>query len=197
MTYRRRSVTLAATLLGLVAAAAAFSAPAFARHSTMQVSSSCDRVLEKLRVDYTVQASEPGHAGTADLSYTVDGSKPQLLPEGVFTPQRDTVSDYFLLPINRSQDKTLTLTAVTHWQDRDDATNSVTVRLAHCRNTHATTTTAPVSSVPRTSIVTVTSTQALPFTGSNSGPLLLAAVSLLGAGTATLVASRSRRPRRL
>jgi len=196
MTYRRRGVTFAATLLGLVAAAAAFSAPAFARHSDVQLTSSCDRGDDRLRVDYTVRSSEPGHQGSADLSYAVAGGTSQSLGRGTFTAQRDTITGHFLLRIPPNQGKPLTLTAVTHWSDRDDAINSATIRLAHCRkHTPATTTSQPpvTSQTPRTSIQTVAVREALPYTGSNSGALLLAAVSLLGAGTAVLVASRSRR----
>src|SRR6266516_7174091 len=198
MSNRRRGVTFAATLLGLVAAATAFSAPAFARHSDVQLTSSCDRSDDRLRVDYTVRASEPGHAGSADLSYAVAGGASHPLGRGTFTAKRDTISGHFLLHVPPNQDKPLTLTAVTHWPDRDDATNSATVRLTHCRKRTPDTTTSqpPVTiKVPRTSIQTVAVREALPYTGSNSGPLLLAAVSLLGAGTAVLVASRSRRQR--
>jgi LPXTG-motif cell wall-anchored protein len=197
MTYRRRGVTFAATLLGLVAAATAFGAPAFARHSDVQLTSSCDRSDDRLRVDYTVAASEPGHPGSADLSYAVAGGTSRSLGRETFTARRDVIRGHFLLRIPPNQDKLLTLTAVAHWPDRDDAINSATTKLAHCRKrTPVTTTQAPVASqVPRTSIQTVAVQEALPYTGSNSGPLL-AAVSLLGAGTAILVASRSRRQRR-
>lgn len=135
MTYRRLGVAWAATLLGLLAAAA-LSAPAFARHGDLQVTSSCHRSDDRPPAAHTARAPHPGHPDTA-----------------------------------------------------------VTVRPARCRRQPVTSTTQPSlpDQVPRTSIQTVMVTRVLPFTGASSGPLLLAAVSLLGAGTAILVASRSRR----
>jgi hypothetical protein len=189
-------VTFAAILLGLLAPAA-FSVPALARHSEVRATSSCDRGNDRLRVDYTVWASQPGHPGTADLFYAVAGGRSRPLGQASFTARRDTVGGSLLLPVPPNQGKLLTLTAIIHWPNRDDAINSATIRLAHCRRyPPAPSTTLPLGNlnfVPRTSIQTVVVTQVLPFTGASSGPLLLAAVSLLGAGAAILVASGSRR----
>jgi hypothetical protein len=201
----------AATAIGLGALllATVLASPALAWHSSVTVTARC---LEgQVRVHYTVVAWEKDHEATVDVSYELNGKVTKLeSDEHFFAPQHNQFSDHFDLPAGTTG--TITFTAVAHWKGAEASTDTGSAKLppaSKCEEStttttlEATTTTetevAPSSSRATTTTETAvgaatstTSGGALPFTGVNSGPMLLAGLVLVGAGALVLFASRNR-----
>jgi chitinase len=200
--------------LGALLLATVLASPAFAWHSNVSVNSFC---LDdgQVRVNYTVTAWKPGQAATVDVAYSVNGSESIPLTPGKFTADDDVFAGHVDLAAGTTG--TVTVTATVHWADHEtsppDSGSDDLPPAGHCGGgsssstapptsappTSAPPTTAPSSSLaPTTSNVAVggvTSTTsgggALPFTGTNSGPMLLAGILLVGGGALFLLLSRS------
>src|SRR5215216_6761680 len=208
----------AATAIGLGALllATVLASPALAWHSNVTVTARC---LEgQVRVRYTVVAWEKDHEATVDVSYELNGKVTKLeSDEHFFAPQHNQFSGHFDLPADTTG--TITFTAVAHWKGAEASTDTgsadlpkagkceestTTTTLQETTTTLEATTTTETEVAPSSSLATTTTQTAvgaattttgggaLPFTGVNSGPMLLAGLVLVGAGALVLFASRNR-----
>ena len=218
MRTRLRLGAATAVGLGALLLATVLASPALAWHSNVTVSARC---LEgQVRVHYKVVAWEKDHEATVDVSYELNGKVTKLeSDEFFFGPKHNQFSGHFDLPADTTG--TITFTAVAHWKGAEastdtgsadlppagkceESTTSSTVEDTTSTTKESTTTTetevAPSSSLATTTTETAvgaaTSTTsgggALPFTGANSGPMLLAGLALIGGGALVLFASRNR-----
>jgi hypothetical protein len=189
MTTRRRRLgaALAVAALGSLFLATMLASPALAWDAHVTVSARC---LEgQVRVHYIVESANKGDQGTVDVSYTLNGETTEL-PSGQLGPHHNRFSGHFDLEAGTTG--TLTVTAVAHWANGEETTSEGQAELPaaeECAVVVAPTTAPPT---PTTEATTTTEGEALPFTGANSGPLLLAAVALVGGGFVILWASRLR-----
>jgi hypothetical protein len=201
MTTRRRRLggAVAVAAVGSLFLATMLASPALAWGAHVTVTARC---LEgKVRVHYIVESDHRGDVGTVDVSYTLNGETTDL-PPGQLGPHHNRFSDHFDLDADTTG--TLTVTAVAHWSNGEQTTHEGEAELpaaGKCatavapstsppqKTTTTTATTAPEEVLGATS---TTEGEALPFTGANSGPLLLAAVALVGGGLVILWASRLR-----
>jgi hypothetical protein len=216
MTTRRRRLgaALAVAALGSLFLATMLASPALAWDAHVTVSARC--LDGQVRVHYIVESAKKGDEGTVDVSYTLTGKTTEL-PSDQLGPHHNRFSGHFDLEAGTTG--TLTVTAVAHWANGEETTSEGEAELPaaeECAVVVAPTTSPPTPTTeaptptteaptPTTEAPTptteaeevggATSTtegEALPFTGANSGPLLLAAVALVGGGFVILWASRLR-----
>ena len=195
MTTRRRHLgaALAVAALGSLLLATMLASPALAWDAHVTVSARC---LEgQVRVHYIVESANKGDQGTVDVSYTLNGETTEL-PSGQLGPHHNRFSGHFDLEAGTTG--TLTVTAVAHWANGEQTTSEGQAELPaaeECAVVVAPSTSPPTPTTEAEQVGGATSTtegEALPFTGANSGPLLLAAVALIGGGFVILWASRLR-----
>jgi hypothetical protein len=202
MTTRRRRLgaALAVAALGSLFLATMLASPALAWDAHVTVSARC---LEgQVRVHYIVESANKGDQGTVDVSFTLNGETTEL-PSGQLGPHHNRFSGHFDLEAGTTG--TLTVTAVAHWANGEETTSEgqaelpaaekCAVVVAPSTSPPTPTTEAPTPTTEAEQVGGATSTtegEALPFTGANSGPLLLAAVALVGGGFVILWASRLR-----
>jgi hypothetical protein len=193
MTTRRRRLgaALAVAALGSLFLATMLASPALAWDAHVTVSARC---LEgQVRVHYIVESANKGDQGTVDVSYTLNGETTEL-PSGQLGPHHNRFSGHFDLEAGTTG--TLTVTAVAHWANGEETTSEGQAELPaaeECAVVVAPTTSPPTPTTEQVGGATSTTEgEALPFTGANSGPLLLAAVALVGGGFVILWASRLR-----
>jgi hypothetical protein len=200
MTTRRRRLgaAVAVAALGSLFLATMLASPALAWGSHVTVTARC--LDGKVRVHYIVESANRGDEGTVDVSYTLNGTT-TALPSDHFGHHHSRFSDHF--DLDAATTGTLTVTAVAHWSNGEETTDEGAAELpaaGECattvapstsptQSTETTETTAPEEVLGATS---TTEGEALPFTGANSGPLLLAAIALVGGGLVILWASRLR-----
>jgi hypothetical protein len=197
MTTRRVSAAIAAAALASLFLATMLASPALAWESHVTVGARC--LDGQVRVHYVVEAANTGDQGTVDVSYTLNGTTTEL-PSGRFGRHRSRFGGHFDLEAGATG--TVTVTAVAHWANGEETTNEGEAKLPaadKCAATVAPSTSPPTSPPTPTTeaeqVAGATSTtegEALPFTGANSGPLLLAAVALVGGGLVILWAGRLR-----
>jgi LPXTG-motif cell wall-anchored protein len=202
MTTRRRrlAAAFAVAALGSLFLATMLASPALAWDAHVTVSARC---LEgQVRVHYIVESANKGDEGTVDVSYTLNGETTEL-PSGHLGPHHNRFSGHFDLEAGTTG--TLTVTALAHWANGEETTSQGQAELPaaeECAAVVAPSTSPPTPSTEAPTPITeaeqvggATSTtegEALPSTGANSGPLLLAAVALVGGGFVILWASRLR-----
>jgi hypothetical protein len=194
MTTRRRrlSAAVAVAALGSLFLATMLASPALAWGAHVTVSARC--LDGKVRVHYIVESDNRGDEGTADVSYTLNGETTEL-PSGHLGHHHNRFSGHF--DLDAATTGTLTVTAVTHWSNGEETTDEGTAELpaaGECATTVAPSTSPPQTTAPEEVAGATSTTEgpALPFTGANSGPLLLAAVAMVGGGLVILWASRLR-----
>jgi hypothetical protein len=195
MTTRRLSAAVAVAAVGSLLLATMLASPALAWGSHVTVTARC--LDGKVRVHYIVESDHRGDEGTVDVSSTLNGETTEL-PSGQLGPHHNRFSDHFDLDAGTTG--TLTVTAVAHWSNGEETTDEGEAELPAADK--CATTVAPSTSPPQTTATTgpeevlgetsTTEGEALPFTGANSGPLLLAAIALVGGGLVILWASRLR-----
>jgi hypothetical protein len=199
MTSRRRRLgaALAVAALGSLFLATMLASPALAWGAHVTVSAGC--LDDQVRVRYTVESANKGDEGTVDVSYTLNGKTTEL-PSGQLGPEHNSFSGHFDLEAGTTG--TLTVTAAAHWANGEETTSEGKAELPaaeECAPVVAPST--PPSTSPPTptteaeqvgGATTTTEGEALPFTGANSGPLLLAAIALVGGGLVILWVSRLR-----
>jgi hypothetical protein len=209
------TVALGALLLvGLIAS------PALAWEWGVSAEAVCEEGGTTARVDFTVESKEKGAKGDVAVFLNVDGERFGKV-EGVFGPGNDTVSGSFTgVPLDATFVKVKALVHWEGEKEAEERKADVELP-KDCKPTPTTAppttappttappttappTTAPPTTAPSTTVAptTVTPTteaptttegeEVLPFTGASSGPLLLAAVALVGGGFAILWASRLR-----
>ena len=201
MRFRLRLGASLATVLGALLLVGLVAAPALAWHSTIGVQTEC--VNGVTHVSYTVESSQTDQQATVHVKATLDD---QVVHEqtGSFGPGQNAFSDEFDLPSGASG--TLTVTALATWDSGEKSFDKVKTEVSSEGCEEATTTEAPTTT-PETTVAGATSTSAasvgaatsttagggaLPFTGANTAPLLVAGFGLLGGGLLILVVSRNR-----
>jgi hypothetical protein len=183
------TVALGALLLvGLLAS------PALAWEWGVSAEAVCEEGGTTARVDFIVQSQEEGAEGDVAVVAVVDG---QPFGEPVTGKlENDTFKGSFTgVPLDAESVK---VKAFVQWKGEDKPEKrTADVELPKdCETppTSAPPTTAPPTTAPA-DVIGATSTtegEALPFTGASSGPLLLAAIALVGGGLVILWASRLR-----
>ena len=201
MTTRRRrlAAAIAVAALGSLFLATMLASPALAWGAHVTVSARC---LDdgQVRVRYTVESANKGDEGTVDVSYTLNGKTTER-PSGQLGPDHNRFSDHFDLEAGTTG--TLTVTAAAHWANGEETTSEGEVELPaaeECAPVVAPSPPPPSTPPPTPTTeagqvggaTTTTEGEALPFTGANSGPLLLAAIALVGGGFVILWVSRLR-----
>jgi hypothetical protein len=214
----RSPLRLGATVaLGALLLVGLLASPALAWKWGVSAEAVCEDSGTTARVDFTVQSKENGAVGHVLVIALVDG-KPFGQPvTGEFGPESDTVKGSFTgVPLDA---ESVEVKALVKWKGQDDVEkDKAVVELpTDCTSppTTAPPTTAPETTAPETTVAPTTTptteapttTEAggvlpttsttsggaqLPFTGANSGPLLLAALVLVGGGSLILWASRLR-----
>jgi hypothetical protein len=214
----RSPLRLGATVaLGALLLVGLLASPALAWKWGVSAEAVCEDSGTTARVDFTVQSKENGAVGHVLVIALVDG-KPFGQPvTGEFGPESDTVKGSFTgVPLDA---ESVEVKALVKWKGQDDVEkDKAVVELpTDCTSppTTAPETTAPPTTAPETTVAPTTTptteapttTEAggvlpttsttsggaqLPFTGANSGPLLLAALVLVGGGSLILWASRLR-----
>ena len=192
---RRLSAAVAVAALGSLFLATMLASPAVAWESHVTVTARC--LDGKVRVHYIVESANKGDEGTVDVSSTLNGETTEL-PPGQFGPHHNRFSGHFDLDAGTTG--TVTVTAVAHWSNGEETTNEGEAELPAAEKCAAVVapstspTPTPTTEAEEVLGATTTTTEgpALPFTGANSGPLLLAAVALVGGGFVILWASRLR-----
>jgi hypothetical protein len=197
MTTRRRrlSAAVAVAAVGSLFLATMLASPALAWGAHVTVTARC--LDGKVRVHYIVESDNRGDEGTVDVSSTLNGETTEL-PSGHLGPHHNRFSGHF--DLDAASTGTITVTAVAHWSNGEETTHEGESELPAAGECAAVV--APSTSPPQTTATTApeevleeTTTSegpALPFTGANSGPLLLAAIALVGGGLVILWASRLR-----
>ena len=204
---RRLGAALAVAALGSLFLATMLASPALAWDAHVTVSARC---LEgQVRVHYIVESANKGDEGTVDVSYTLNGETTEL-PSDHLGPHHNRFSGHFDLEAGTTG--TLTVTALAHWANGEETTSEgqaelpaaeeCAVVVAPSTSPPTLTTEAPTPSTEAPTPIaeaeqvggatTTTEGEALPSTGASSGPLLLAAVALVGGGFVILWASRLR-----
>jgi hypothetical protein len=200
------TVALGALLLvGLLAS------PALAWEWGVSAEAVCEEGGTTARVDFTVESKEKGAEGDVAVVAVVDGQPFGEPVIGKF--ENDTFKGSFTgVPLDAESFK---VKAFVQWKgQKEPEKRHADVELP--KDCKPTPTTAPPTTAPPTTVApttvpptteaptttegedvlpatsTTTSGPQLPFTGANSGPLLLAALALVGGGFAILWASRLR-----
>jgi hypothetical protein len=205
---RRRLGVLAIAVSGLLTAGLLFSAPAFAWSAHIKdVSASCPEGSEQPRVDFTLKFDtvRSGHIAVA----VKIGEDVQKVDEVFVEPHEldntfkdvDHASFHFFLD-NPSEDTTITVIVATFFDNSDEkSVDKKDVDVKKCEKVEETTTTTETtlppssSEAPSSSLGETTTTEAegaLPFTGSNSLPMLIAALVMVIGGLAAVYAGRIR-----
>jgi hypothetical protein len=186
-------------LVGLLAS------PALAWEWDLSAEAVCEEGGTTARVDFTVRSQEAGAEADVTVVALVDGARFGKPVIGSFGPDSDTVSGSFSgIPLDA---ESVAVRAIVQWKAKDTPErDKVDVDLpTDCGAPAPTTTpptttpatTAPPTTAPTTTqaggiLPTTTSGPQLPFTGANSGPLLLGAIILVGGGFVILWVSRLR-----
>lgn len=215
----RSPLRLGATVaLGALLLVGLLASPALAWEWGVSAEAVCEEGGTTARVDFTVESKEKGAEGDVAVVAVVDGQPFGKPVTGKFGPESDTVTGSFTgVPLDAESVK---VKAFVQWKGQKEPEKRHTdVELPKdCKPTPTTAppTTAPPTTAPATTVApttvpptteaptttegeevlpatsTTTSGPQLPFTGANSGPLLLAAIALVGGGFAILWASRLR-----
>jgi cell division septation protein DedD len=215
----RSPLRLGATVaLGALLLVGLLASPALAWEWGVSAEAVCEEGGTTARVDFTVESKEKGAEGDVAVVAVVDGEPFGKPVTGKFGPESDTVTGSFTgVPLDAESVK---VKAFVQWKGQKEPEKRHTdVELPKdCKPTPTTAppTTAPPTTAPPTTVApttvpptteaptttegeevlpatsTTTSGPQLPFTGANSGPLLLAAIALVGGGFAILWASRLR-----
>jgi hypothetical protein len=220
MRTRLRLGAAASVGLGALLLATVLASPALAWHANVTVTARC--LEGQVRVHYTVAAWEKDHEATVDVSYELNGKVTKLeSDEFFFAPKHNQFSDHFDLPAGTTGTITFTAVAHWKGAEASSDTGSAELPPADkCQESststtsesttttttvEATTTTETEATVAPSSSLATTTTEtavgaatsttgggALPFTGSNPGPMLLAGLVLVGGGALVLFVSRNR-----
>ena len=207
MITRRRRLGAAAAVaaLGSLLLATMLASPALAWEWGVSAEAVCEEGGTTARVDFIVQSHEEGAEGDVAVVALVDG---QPFGEPVTGKlENDTFKGSFTgVPLDA---KSVKVKAFVQWkgQHKPEQRKADVELPKDCEappttappttapappTTAPPTTGAPTTVPPTTEAPTTTEGEALPFTGASSGPLLLAALALVGGGLAILWASRLR-----
>ena len=206
MKTRRRLGVLAIAVSGLLTAGLLFSAPAFAWSAHIKdVSASCPEGSEQPRVDFTLKFDtvRSGHIAVFVDDQQIEEVFNEADEADNSFADVDHASFHFFLD-NPSEDTTVKLTVVTFFEhSKEKSVDKKDVDVKKCKVEETTTTTTTettettaTTEAPSSSLGGETSTTeaggALPFTGSNSLPMLIAALVMVIGGLAAVYAGRIR-----
>jgi hypothetical protein len=166
--------------------------------SPITVHANCTREGRKLRINYTVRSWEPElTAPVVEVWFQVSGGGREPLPSGSFAPDQQEFSGHFLIDAPTEEGSTLEIIARAHWTDTTEKSltkHSQPLPLPVCPA--ASTSTVAGATSTTAAVGAATSTTAggqLPFTGTSSGPTVLAGAAMVTFGALLLWAGRSRR----
>ena len=192
MRTRLRLGAVTVVALGALLLATALASPAFAWDATVEVKAKC---LDdgRVKVKYTVTAWEADHAADVHATYSLNGGSELSLPSGELDAE-GVFEDHFVLDAGTTG--TVVVFVTVDWEDSDEFEfpNGRADLPENCGQD--TTTSSSIEATTTTSeVLDETSTTAvglLPFTGSGSGPMLLAGIGLVAGGLLFLWSSRTR-----
>jgi hypothetical protein len=179
--------------LGALLLATALASPAFAWDATVEVKTTC---LDdgRVKVTYTVTAFEAGHAADVHATYNLGGGSELPLPSGELDAE-GVFEDNFVLDAGTTG--TVVVFVTVDWEDSDEFEfpNGRADLPENCGQDTTTTSSSIEATTTTSEVQGETSTTAvglLPFTGSGSGPMLLAGIGLVAGGLLFLWSSRTR-----
>ena len=192
MRTRLRLGAVTVVALGALLLATALASPAFAWDATVEVKTTC---LDdgRVKVTYTVTAFEAGHAADVHATYNLGGGSELPLPSGELDAE-GVFEDHFVLDAGTTGNVVVFVTV--DWKDSDefefpngraDLPENCGQDTTTSSSIEATTTTSEVQGETSTTAVGL-----LPFTGSSSGPMLLAGIGLVAGGLLFLWSSGTR-----
>jgi hypothetical protein len=192
MRTRLRLGAVTVVALGALLLATALASPAFAWDATVEVKTTC---LDdgRVKVTYTVTAFEAGHAADVHATYNLGGGSELPLPSGELDAE-GVFEDNFVLDAGTTG--TVVVFVTVDWEDSDEFEfpNGRADLPENCGQ-DTTTTSSSIEATTTSEVQGETSTTAvglLPFTGSGSGPMLLAGIGLVAGGLLFLWSSRTR-----
>jgi hypothetical protein len=193
MRTRLRLGAVTAVALGALLLATALASPAFAWDATVEVKTTC---LDdgRVKVTYTVTAFEAGHAADVHATYNLGGGSELPLPSGELDAE-GVFEDNFVLDAGTTG--TVVVFVTVDWEDSDEFEfpNGRADLPENCGQDTTTTSSSIEATTTTSEVQGETSTTAvglLPFTGSGSGPMLLAGIGLVAGGLLFLWSSRTR-----
>jgi hypothetical protein len=209
MKIRGRLGVLATAVSGLLLAGLLFSAPAFAWHGAItSLTATCPAGSDKNVISLWVGLSDKGRTGFVEADVSVGGEQVAHDTKN-FAADDEAVHFEFEVPgpENDSTEAIVHVKTVFKNGDQEETSkDEKSVTLEKCQKEESTTTTettdttpttAPPSSseAPSSSLGETTTSEAggaLPFTGSNSLPMLIAALVMVIGGLAAVYAGRIR-----
>jgi hypothetical protein len=193
MRTRLRLGAVTVVALGALLLATALASPAFAWDATVEVKTTC---LDdgRVKVTYTVTAFEAGHAADVHATYNLGGGSELPLPSGELDAE-GVFEDNFVLDAGTTG--TVVVFVTVDWEDSDEFEfpNGRADLPENCGQDTTTTSSSIEATTTTSEVQGETSTTAvglLPFTGSGSGPMLLAGIGLVAGGLLFLWSSRTR-----
>jgi hypothetical protein len=202
----RSPLRLGATVaLGALLLVGLLASPALAWEWGVSAEAVCEDGGTTARVDFTAESREAGAKGDLVVVALVDGEPFGEPVTGEFGPEGDTVAGSFAgVPLDAGS---VEVKALVKWagQDKPEKRGAAVELPSDCQpaapptptteaptpTTEAPTPTTEGEEVLEAASATTSGPQ-LPFTGANSGPLLVAALALVGGGVVILWASRLR-----
>jgi hypothetical protein len=209
MKIQGRLGVLATAVSGLLLAGLLFSAPAFAWHGTItNLNATCPAGSDKNVVSFWVSLSDKGRTGFVEAHVSVGGEQVGQETK-TFGADDEAVRFEFEVPGPENDDTVVTVhvkTVFINGDKKEVSESEKSTKLEKCKKeetttttetTETTATTAPPSSTeaPSSSLGETSTTEAggaLPFTGSNSLPMLIAALVMVIGGLAAVYAGRIR-----
>jgi hypothetical protein len=193
MRTRLRLGAVTVVALGALLLATALASPAFAWDATVEVKTTC---LDdgRVKVTYTVTAFEAGHAADVHATYNLGGGSELPLPSGELDAEGVFEDDFVL---DAGTTGTVVVFVTVDWEDSDEFEfpNGRADLPENCGQDTTTTSSSIEATTTTSEVQGETSTTAvglLPFTGSGSGPMLLAGIGLVAGGLLFLWSSRTR-----
>jgi hypothetical protein len=193
MRTRLRLGAVTVVALGALLLATALASPAFAWDATVEVKTTC---LDdgRVKVTYTVTAFEAGHAADVHATYNLGGGSELPLPSGELDAE-GVFEDNFVLDAGTTG--TVVVFVTVDWEDSDEFEfpNGRADLPENCGQDTTTTSSSIEATTTTSEVQGETSTTAvglLPFTGSGSGPMLLAGIGLVAGGLLFLWSSGTR-----
>ncbi len=208
MKIRGRLVVLATAVSGMLVVGLLFSAPAFAwKGSITSVSATCPEGSDKNVISLWVGLSEKGLTGSIEADVSVGGEQVGHDTKN-FAADDGSVHFEFVVPGPENDTTKAIVHVKTVFSSGEENEVTKDVDLEKCKKeetttttttetTETTATTAPPASTeaPSSSVGPTSSTEAssaLPFTGSNALPMLIAALVMVVGGLAAVYAGRIR-----
>ncbi|HZD68681.1 MAG TPA: hypothetical protein VFA45_07125 [Actinomycetes bacterium] len=203
MKIRRRLGVLATAVSGLLAAGLLLSAPAFAWTTQIEeLHAICPPGSDQNQVEFVLKLFDDKHKGKVEADYAIEDETTRL-PTRSFDRGEQFLEFEFSVPGPDNDHTVIRVHTKTFFKDSEETPESrAWTKLEKCKKEETTTTTTIPTPTSTTEIVQPAPTTAapstaaaraqLPFTGSNSLPILIAALVMVVGGLAALLATRVR-----